>query len=258
MVGKKAIFSGSSHYQGLGLEYELSERYNSIDWLNKNGIQELPKYISADYDIHRKYRWSKLLSDKLNLIEWNCADDILLPDNDIDLLNGLLKKSINVNNVEYIFFELTSLIRLHTKYDSYTAGELLELVNQNKIPIELIPQIKKWLDNNESGVTYNLFKSNFIKVKEIYPNIKFYVCDWYDTSEGKLKQDFNQNTLVFPNYKNIQEGLNVEKLTIKDSAFCYNYNNITWDIKLEDLHASKKGHKIISDEFYKQINKSFI
>jgi len=258
MIQSKAIFCGSSHYQGLGLEYELSERYNSIDWLNENGIQELPEYITSDYDIHRKYRWSRLLSDKLNLTEWNCADDKLLPDNDINLLNRLLKEWINVDDVDYIFFELTSLTRLHTKYYSYTAGELLELVNQNKIPIELIPQIKKWLDNNQSGVTYNLFKSNFIKVKEKYPNIKFYVCDWYGATDGKLKQDFNKNTLVFPNYKNIQEGLNVEKLTIKDSAFCYNYNNITWDIKLEDLHASKKGHEIISEEFYKQINKSVI
>lgn len=258
MIQNKAIFCGSSHYQGLGLEYELSERYNSIDWLNKNGIQELPEYIKSDYDIHRKYRWSKLLSDKLNLIEWNCADDILLPDNDINLLNRLLKDWINVDEVKYIFFELTSLIRLHTDYNSHTAGELLELLNQNKIPKELTEEIKIWLYNNENGITYESFKSNFIKVKEKYPNIKFYVCDWYDSSDGKLNQDFNQNTLVFPNYKNIQEGLNKEKLTIKDSALCYNYKNITWDIKLEDLHASKQGHEIISEVFYKQINKSVI
>lgn len=252
------LFSGSSHFQGLGLEYELSKRYNSIEWLNKNGIKPIQTYIASDSDIHRKYRWSKLLSDKLNIREINCEDNEYIPDNDLEFLTNLLDNKIDTKYVKYIFLELTTLHRLNYEYRNYTAGELLKMLRTNSLTNELRQSINKWFHNIDNGITYELFKSNFITAQKKFPNIKFYIIDWYNTSDGNVINDFPHNTLLYPNYKSIYEGCYKNKQLIKDSSFCYNYYNKTWNIEWQDEHTNKDGQKHLSDIFYKQINKDII
>src|SRR5210317_706995 len=80
----KAIFAGTSNTIGLGLELELSKRFQDDEYLQE--CKNIPpiedeqsgyeSYSSEDIEIHRKYRWPKLVCDYFNLEEININDPI--------------------------------------------------------------------------------------------------------------------------------------------------------------------------------------
>jgi len=266
MIGKKAIFSGSSHFQGLGLEIELSDRYNSVEWLKENGVQPVIDYYVSDMDIHKYNRWPYLLSQKLGVEEWNCYGGTYKSElgdgTDIEFLKKLLNHEIDVTNVSYIFQELTSATRLRWNFVSYTPAELIEMINKNKVHPKLIKELESWLDENEQGKTYSNFSTLFKEVLKKYPNIKFYIIDWYGSYYDLLSKEFQKNIFTYidrnkkPN-RSFHDGLTNDRLRINDSSFCYNSNR-TWEVNWFDEHANKEGQKHISEILYKQIQKSLI
>lgn len=265
MTDKKiAIFSGSSHFQGLGLEIELSKRYNSIDWLTKNGVNPNQPYITSDMNIHEKYRWSKLLSDKMGIKEWNCygSNSPLGDGSDIQFFEKLLNDKIDLTNVSYIFQELTSATRLRYEYTIYTPSELLELMKSKKLSKSLKQELEQWLDDNENGLTYDRFKTLFKEVLNKYPKIKFHIINWYGSYFDLLTKDFKNNILNYidkksnPNHS-FHNGLIDDGMVIRQTAFCYNSNR-TWEVNWFDEHANKEGQKHVAEIIYRQINKPII
>lgn len=261
---KKAIFSGSSHFQGLGLEFELSTRYNLKDWLDKNGVQPIPEYIEKDYLVFKNHRWANLISKKLGVQEWNvCENELDLGiGTDLEFFDLLINKKIDVTDVSYIFQEFTLLTRLNHEASSYTSGELLELIEKNKLDNGLKDHVIEWLDNNESGKSLELWMDKFFKVKKMYPNIKFFIVDWNGVDFYNLKRLIPNNLLHYisknnkKQFSSFMEGLTKDKLLVTDSSYCYISKEKTWDINWWDVHANKEGNIYVSDMLFKQINKT--
>jgi hypothetical protein len=78
-VRNKIIFKGSSHTIGLGLDLELSNRYNDDDWLKENGII-LPRpagFIDEDWYHINNNRWPKKVCEDLGKEEHDFKNEIL-------------------------------------------------------------------------------------------------------------------------------------------------------------------------------------
>ena len=263
---KKAIFSGSSHFQGLGLEFELSNRYTSKDWLDENGVHcaNEQHYIAKDYLIFRNHRWSSLISKKLGVQEWNvCLNEKDLGHGlDLEFFDLLLNKKIDVTNVSYIFQEFNLLSRLRYELEVYTPTELLKVLEDNKIDSGFKDYIKKWLDDNDSGRSLEVWIDKFYKVKKMYPNIKFYIIDWSGIDFNNIKEQIPNDLLYYVSKKSkksfpsFMNGLEQDKLLVTDSSYCYTSNNRTWNITWWDVHANKEGNEYISEMLFKQINKT--
>ena len=82
------IFTGGSVTLGLGLELELRPKYNNHEWLLENGLMLPNVREKEDEEYWKTYRYSKLVSDELNLIEYNVHDhhDSQIGGNAIDTL----------------------------------------------------------------------------------------------------------------------------------------------------------------------------
>lgn len=263
---KKAIFSGSSHFMGLGLEFELSTRYTFKDWLDKNGVHSKEPYIEEDFLTWKNNRWANLISKKLGVQEWNCCEnEIDLGFGlDLDFFDLLLNKKIDVTDVSYIFQEFTLLTRLNHEASVYTSGELLELIEKDKLDDGLKDHVIEWLVNNDSGKSLELWMDKFSKVKNMYPNIKFFIVDWNGLDFHNLQRLIPNNLLLYisknnkKQYSSFMEGLKKDKLLITDSSYCYTSNERTWDITWWDIHANKEGNIHISDMLFEQINKKLV
>jgi hypothetical protein len=243
---------------------ELSDRFSSIKWLNENGIVSAHTYTKQDIDTHRNFRWSKLLSDRLEMDEWNVYDDSNLgTGTDIQFFEKLLNDELDLTDVSYVFQEVTTATRMVTKFDTYTPAELLSLIGQKKLNDDIAFYLNKWLSENENGLTYKTFENTFNKVILKYPHIKFYLIDWYGSYFQKLRNTFSHRIIQYVNTKNerlhsFSYGLEQDKFRICDSAFCYTSNNKTWKTEWVDEHANKDGQKHISNFIYNYLNRPIL
>ena len=107
------IFTGGSVTLGLGLELELRPKYNNHEWLLENGLMLPNVREKEDEEYWKTYRYSKLVSDELNLIEYNVHDhhDTQIGGNAIDTL-WLINRNENkfadlLSKTKYIFLEIS-------------------------------------------------------------------------------------------------------------------------------------------------------
>ena len=111
-----AIFSGASNTFGLGLELEFRPKYQDDVWLRENGMNMPNPREPEDVEYWKKYRWTKLVSDELNVIEYNIHDSIGINSsrniggNSIETMHILLKEDDTIkkllNRTKYIFLEI--------------------------------------------------------------------------------------------------------------------------------------------------------
>lgn len=259
----KGIFVGSSHFQGLGLEIELSERFQSVDWLNQNGVDGLHEIIESDENLQKENRWSYLLSQKLNIEEVNVAQHHEFGSgSDVQFFNNLFNERFSLENVKYIFLELNSISRFPFYDTMITPIELENMLKHKTIDPNLKNRIEEWLYKSEKGITYQYFKENLERAIAQFPKIKFYVCDWYNLSRDKIEKDFPNNILYYTHkgkkYISILDGSRENKQLISDVSFCYKHNKITWEVSYLDAHTNKEGQKYLSEIFFKQIKQELL
>ena len=162
---KKIIFSGTSHTLGMGLEMELHPRFSNVDWLNENGVFQTHLnakfYAKEDYEICKKWRWTKLVSDELGYEEFNCHDHGPTrgenwPPGPIEFLRFLGAKSekefedvdhivIQTNHLRY--HPIEGVMMLDALHNGMTAAEMLEIIEDTNSAEEIKKQIYHWIEN---------------------------------------------------------------------------------------------------------------
>ncbi len=262
---KKIVFSGSSNTQGIGLEIELSKRYNDLDWLKNHNVILPHRWIQEDFNNIRKFRWPKLVSDALGYVEIVCNDthkDWMY--NSTDVLFRLLElKPTDTTDIGHIFIEPQMLRFISKDKVQYTPTEMIHLLGDPKTDETLREQIHGFIETFDELETAKNYIDLFCAARDRYPHIQFHLLLWYSIipippKEYMDKISDNLVSIEINGQKstNINYLLEKNKLRIEDSAFCYTHNTGDWhDGGYRDLHASKKGHEIIAQNIINRIIK---
>jgi hypothetical protein len=288
----KAIFTGTSHTAGLGLEMEFSERFQDDNYLT-NICKSIPPvehssgkyevYTEEDINNHKKYRWSKLVSDKLNVEEINVNDIgsnkikiIHESRNSIDFILNLSQKIYDTEVVDllsktkYIFLEIGYIRWWETDLHGSDGGEKwpstpAEIINFIESPHTKLKDKQKaidWVYNFNPYSTWNVSLNNINLIKNSFPHIQIVILGWgvhanvIEMAKNKNLLDLfvkidEDNSDFYLKYR-IHEFLLKNRLCIKHVVMGYNskYKD-KW--LYEDEHASSKGHLIVSDLVIKHI-----
>lgn len=262
---KKILFSGSSHTQGIGLQLELSKRFNDVDWLRINNVILPHQWIEEDFEHIRKYRWPKLVCDSLNYEEIVCNDihkDWMF--NSTDVLYKLLEMRVeDTSDIVHIFIEPQMLRFLDNNKVQYTPTEMIHLLGDPKTDESLRQQIHNFIDTFDEEQSAKDYIDLFCKVRDRHPHIKFHLLLWYsfipeltEDYTNKVKDNLVTISINGKKSSNINYLLEQNKLRIENSAFCYTHNIGEWsDGGYKDFHASKKGHHIIAENIINRIIK---
>jgi hypothetical protein len=261
----KIVFSGSSHTRGIGLQLELSKRFNDIKWLTENNVILPHVWIAEDYEHLQNHRWPRLVCDRLGYEEIICNDThIDWMYNSTDLLVRLLElESTDIDDVAHIFIEPQMLRFISKDKIQYTPTEMIHLIGDPKTDETLREQIHGFIETFDEEETAKNYVDLFCKARDKHPHIHFHLLLWYSTIP-KLSNDYmdkidkNLISIEINGIKSTNINYLLEKngLRIENSAFCYNGNTGEWsDGGYKDLHASKEGHRIIAENIINRIIK---
>jgi hypothetical protein len=265
-----AIFGGGSVTMGLGLEIELRPKYNDDVWLKENGlILPLPRE-EEDKQYWKENRYSKIVSDYFNLIEYNIHDNygIQMGGNAIDMLWFITRNNKKfediLKNTKYIFLEI-GFIRwwdpnLHGKDDRFpsTINEILEYIENPNNDYSITSNAIEWLSKLDINLFWEESFKKLNELKSINPEIKFIIIPWSvndnDYKMTKLIDEQIKNEfLEIDGHSSIMNYLNENKLMVGDVAKAFNG---TYKYNYKDLHPCVKGHKKIADMIINHINKN--
>ena len=259
-----AIFSGASNTFGLGLELEFRDKYNDDNWLKENGIFLPLKREKEDLEYWRKYRWPKLVSDDLNLIEYNIHDkgNIMLGGNAIETMWILLNDSEDIKELmertKYVFLEIGYVrwwdASLHGSNDGKdypnTIIEIIDLINNPKSDREVVRKAIEWVNTNDPDIIWQESFETYNKLKRTYPEVQFILLPWnahYTTFGPAAAADFVKTK----HYAGMHGYIKANKLMIGDVAKGYNgyykYNR-------KDEHPSSLGHRNVANMVINYIN----
>lgn len=288
----KAIFAGTSHTLGIGLELEFSERFQDDEYLTNVCKQippvgefdeELKVYTEEDIFNQKKYRWSRLVCDKLNLEEVNINDfggsiyNILNNNRQaVDCVLDLNQKKDNPEVVEilsktkYIFLEF-GYIRwyeqeLHGGKDGNkwpsTPAEIINFIERPDIPVKDKEKAIDWVNKVDPTLLWETTLKSIQDIIYSFPDIKFILLGWklpYSGIETARKFNLDSFFLKLEDDKLIDQEryridtfLKVNKLYIKDRVLAFNKKYSSKWLYL-DTHACSEGHRIIADAIIKKI-----
>lgn len=262
---RKIIFSGSSHTQGIGLQLELSKRFNDLDWLKTHNVILPHKWTQEDFENIRKFRWPKLVSDKLGYTEIVCNDthkDWMY--NSTDVLIKLLELNpSDINDVDHIFIEPQMLRFISKEKVQYTPTEMIHLLGDPKTDEILREQIHGFIETFDEEQTAKDYIDLFCSTRDKHPHIHFHLLLWYSLIPippkewmDKIKPNLVSIEINGVKSTNINYLLEKNRMRIENSAFCYTHNTGEWsDGGFKDLHASKEGHRIIAENIINRIIK---
>lgn len=259
------LFSGSSFTQGIGLELELSKRFNDLDWLRINGVVLPHQWVTEDFDNIRKFRWSKLVCNKLGYNEIVCNDThVDWMYNSTDLLSKLLYTNpSDINHIKHIIIEPQMLRFISKEKVQYTPTEMIHLLGDPKTDAVLREQIHGFIETFDEEQSAKDYINLFCEVRDKHPHIHFHLLLMYafipvisDEYEEKIKKNLITMTINDEKSTNIHQLLTINKLLIKDNAFCYTHNEGQWnDGGYQDLHPSVSGHQIMAENIINRIFK---
>jgi len=262
-----AIFSGASNTFGLGLELEFRDKYNDDNWLNENGLfLPLPRE-PEDLEYWRKYRWPKLVSDDLNLIEYNIHDkgNIMLGGNAIQTIWILLNDSEEIKELmertKYVFLEIGYArwwdVSLHGSNDGKdypnTIIEIIDLIDNPKSDREVVRKAIEWVESQDIDFIWQKAFDVYDKLKKEYPEVQFILLPWnadYRVYGPGAANDFLYQT---KNYGGMHGYLKANKLLIGDVAKAYNGD---YKYNWKDEHPSSLGHRNVANMVINYINKN--
>lgn len=261
----KIVFAGSSHTHGIGLELELSSRFNDRAWLKKNNVILPHEWIEEDFEHIRKHRWSKLVSDRLGFKEIVCNDtDTDWMYNSTDVLYQMLKLNENeTRDIKHFFVEPQMLRFISKDKVQYTPTEMIHLLGDPKTDEALREQIHGFIETFDEEQATKDYIDLFHNVKIKHSHIHFHLLLWYsfvptpsDEWIAKIKDNLVSITIEDEESTNINYLLEKNKLRIENSAFCYTHNIGEWsDGGYRDVHASKEGHRIVAENIINRIIK---
>jgi len=262
-----AIFSGASNTFGLGLELEFRDKYNDDNWLKENGLfLPLPRE-PEDLEYWRKYRWPKLVSDDLNLIEYNIHDkgNIMLGGNAIQTIWILLNDSEEIKELmertKYVFLEIGYArwwdVSLHGSNDGKdypnTIIEIIDLIDNPKSDREVVRKAIEWVESQDIDFIWQKAFDVYDKLKKEYPEVQFILLPWnadYRVYGPGAANDFLYQT---KNYGGMHGYLKANKLLIGDVAKGYNGD---YKYNWKDEHPSSLGHRNVANMVINHINKN--
>jgi hypothetical protein len=262
-----AIFSGASNTFGLGLELEFRDKYNDDNWLKENGLfLPLPRE-PEDLEYWRKYRWPKLVSDDLNLIEYNIHDkgNIMLGGNAIQTIWILLNDNKEIKELmertKYVFLEIGYArwwdANLHGSNDGKdypnTIIEIIDLIDNPKSDREVVRKAIEWVESQDIDFIWQKAFDVYDKLKKEYPEVQFILLPWnadYRTYGPGAANDFLYQT---KNYGGMHGYLKANKLLIGDVAKAYNGD---YKYNWKDEHPSSLGHRNVANMVINYINKN--
>lgn len=255
------IFTGASNTFGLALEIEFRDKYNDDDWLNENGLfLPLPRE-PEDIPFWKKYRWTKLVSDDLGMIEHNVHDKFLneshplggnsietlwFLDRDKDTLKPILDRT------KYIIFEM-GWIRwwdetLHGANDSKdypnTILEIIDLINNKDSDSAVVAKALEWIKNLDEKIYWNECFKKYKHLKESYPEIEFIMIPWASQVVENIEETYINDLVDTEGYPGIFGYLIENKLTVGDVAKAYNGN---FRYNRKDDHPSSLGHRHVAN-----------
>lgn len=261
----KIVFSGSSHTQGIGLQLELSQRFNDINWLKTNNVILPHTWVDEDFEHLRKHRWAKLVCDRLGYEEIVCNDthkDWMY--NSTDVLYKLLElNSTDINDIAHVFIEPQMLRFISKDKVQYTPTEMIHLLGDPKTDESLREQIHGFIETFDEMETAKNYIDLFCSARDRHPNIHFHLVLWKSLIPtppieyiNKIKDNLVSIEINGVKSSNIDYLLEKNKLRIENSAFCYTNNTGEWsDGGYKDLHANKEGHRIIAENIINRIIK---
>jgi hypothetical protein len=261
-----ALFSGASNTFGLGLELEFRPKYNDHNWLQENGIFLPLQREKEDLEYWRKYRWTKLVSDDLGLIEYNIHDagNIMLGGNSIQTMWILLNENEEIQKLlertKYVFLEIGYARwwdeSLHGSDDGKeypnTFTEIMDLINNPKSDREVVRKSLEWVETYDADLIWREAFDVYNKLKENYPEIQFVLLPWnasYKNFNESVKNDFVSTN----QYMGIHQYLTSNRLTIGDVAMGFNGN---YKYNFKDQHPSSRGHRNVANMVINHINKN--
>jgi hypothetical protein len=261
-----AIFSGASNTFGLGLELEFRDKYNDDNWLKENGIFLPLKRQQDDLKYWRKYRWPKLVSDDLGLIEYNIHDkgNIMLGGNAIETMWILLIDNKEIKDLmertKYVFLEIGYArwwdASLHGSNDGKdypnTIIEIIDLINNPKSNREVVRKAIEWVNIHDPDTIWKESFETYNKLKKTYPEVQFILLSWnadYTTFGPSVAEDFVKTK----HYMGIHSYLKNNKLLIGDVAKGYNGD---YKYNMKDEHPSSLGHRNVANMVINYINKN--
>ena len=266
-----ALFSGGSITLGLGLEIEFRPKYNNHEWLLNNGLFLPLEREEEDKIYWKKYRYSKLVSEKLGLIEYNVHDhhDKQIGGNSIDtiwLLNRNKEKfSELMSRVKYVFLDI-GFIRwwdpeLHgmdnPKNLPSTINEVINFINNPNSDYGLTYNALEWLQKLDIEVYWDEAIKKYYELKSRYSEIEFIIIPWVTNKNDelmnkKIDDKLKNDIVLFDGEMSMFNFLTKNKLMIGDNAKAFNGN---YKYNYKDEHPSSIGHEKISEILINFVNK---
>ncbi len=264
-----ALFVGGSITLGLGLEIELRPKYNNHEWLLENGLMLPLERENEDQYYWKTYRYSKLVSEELGLIEYNIHDyhNTQIGGDSISTI-WLLRKYVDtfselLNKVKYIFFDI-GFIRWHdenlhgltnTNKLPNTVNEVIEFIKNPNNDRILTEKALNWLLNLDINLYWDETIKKYLELKKLYPNIKFFILPWsYNDGDvlmtKRIDEMLKDDIIFFGEEKTMYNFLTKNKLMVGDVAKGFN-GNYRYNIK--DLHPCSEGHKKIAEIIIKHV-----
>jgi hypothetical protein len=259
------LFSGSSFTQGIGLEVELSKRFNDSVWLKQNGVVLPHQWCTEDFNNIRKFRWPKLVCNELGYNEIVCQDthkDWMY--NATDILYKLLDTdSSDINHIKHIIIEPQMLRFISKDKVQYTPTEMVHLLGDPKTDPVLREQIHGFIETFDEEQSAKDYIDLFCSVRDKHPHIHFHLLLMYAIDppvsiEYQQKIENNKITMTINGQTetHIHRLLIANKLLVRDNAFCYTHNEGNWDDGgYQDLHPSVEGHQIMAENIINRIFK---
>jgi hypothetical protein len=267
-----ALFAGGSITMGLGLEIELNPMYNDHEWLMENGLQlPLPR-TEENKQYWKSHRYSKLVSEKLNLKEFNIHDhyEYQLGGNAMDTLWFVTKDNDKfkdlLDNVKYIFLEIGFIRWWNEEVHGFdnnnqfptTINEILDYINNPNSEFHVTSLALEWLNKFNQDVFWEESFKKFQTIKQQNPEIEFVIIPWTLDRDNnlltkKIDDILKDYIIKFDDYNSGMDFINSEKLNISDIAVGFNGD---YEYNHRDLHPCVKGHELICEFILKHINKN--
>jgi hypothetical protein len=266
------IFTGASNTFGLSLEIEFRDKYNDDEWLNENGLFiPLPRE-PEDIPFWKKYRWTKLVSDDLGMIEHNIHDQFLhdshpMGGNSIETLWFLNRDNDTLKTVldrtKYIIFEMGAIRwwdeTLHglgnpNDYPN-TILEIIDLINNKDSSAPTVAKALDWIKNLDEKIYWDTAFKKYKNLKDLHPEIEFIMIPWAGQSPfaNNISNEFLNDLVDVDGYTGIFGYLTDNKLTVGDVAKAYNGN---FKYNRKDDHPSSMGHRHVANFVINHINKN--
>lgn len=268
---KDIIFKGSSHTMGLGLDLELSKRYNDENWLKENGVVLPPIRTDEDWDNINQHRWPKIVCETLGVKEYDYEHIPKLKHNSlsqfiVDL--AITPPKLLAEHISHIIYE-PQTTRLFYDESQWTPQEMLDRINNKSIPESEKQFIYDWIDNYDETTTLGI--KLLKRCIEIHNDIQFIFFMFYgrDGEDSRFEKNFDEFedkiikfTINNQTSNNLYKLLQTNKLRVCDTAYCYKnrmdeFGNPKWDIgTYEDIHAGVEAQSIIAENVINHIKQT--